>query len=369
MDSMDPQDPVNGYHELFSQLDVEQKGYLEIRDIRQFVSDIIGPITYNKSERIVRKIDRNWDGKIDRFEFIYHMMPYDSMVKLSLAPKNDESVMILISDTEDFKENFSGGSGRVARRDNVVDDEKYSENRSRIVTNRQLNNNQTLRILDNQEMIKGLNNYIHTPRGTKQNLIKQENSSLERNNSRKRSQRQHINKIAYSIRKKSEASLSENRRSSRSYNNSHSKSRSKTRSNSKGRNNMRMIMTYRERSQYRKSEISARKEANKFSHTHRVLAKNSSVDSSVSYSDIITRQNGSRTVSKSKSRAPEEKLARHKRYDDVYEIKNNNSKEHNKLKYTKDSFKDLKFKANFNQDKSKEQNEREYIKNNKGVHL
>jgi Ca2+-binding EF-hand superfamily protein len=78
MESMDSDDPMSFFHELFNMLDNEQKGYLEIRDLRKFVSEMIGAITYNRSERIVRKMDRNGDGKIDRFEFIYMLTPFQS---------------------------------------------------------------------------------------------------------------------------------------------------------------------------------------------------------------------------------------------------------------------------------------------------
>jgi hypothetical protein len=34
MESMDSEDPVKFYHELFNIMDIGEKGYLEIRDIR-----------------------------------------------------------------------------------------------------------------------------------------------------------------------------------------------------------------------------------------------------------------------------------------------------------------------------------------------
>lgn len=48
----------------FKKLDIGKKDYLDIRDIYDFISFHVGQITYNRAERVLRRIDLDLDGKV-----------------------------------------------------------------------------------------------------------------------------------------------------------------------------------------------------------------------------------------------------------------------------------------------------------------
>jgi hypothetical protein len=47
-------------------------------------------------------MDRNQDGKIDRFEFIYILLPFEARFKVSLTPTNPATSFILPRESRDY---------------------------------------------------------------------------------------------------------------------------------------------------------------------------------------------------------------------------------------------------------------------------
>lgn len=62
---------ADGYdvHELFNVIDTENQGFLDIRDLYNFMNEHLGTTTYQRSERVLRRLDLNSDGKITLSEF------------------------------------------------------------------------------------------------------------------------------------------------------------------------------------------------------------------------------------------------------------------------------------------------------------
>lgn len=99
-DSLDAE-PTQLLQDFFKMLDKEEKGFLEIRDLRRFISEEIAEITFHRTEMILRRFDRNQDGKIDIFEFLYLLSPLGSQVRLSETLSLSFSRLIKISHQED----------------------------------------------------------------------------------------------------------------------------------------------------------------------------------------------------------------------------------------------------------------------------
>lgn len=95
-------DPTQLIQELFRLVDQDDKGFLEIRDLRQFIGSQIGEITFNRTEMILRRFDRNMDGKIDIFEFMYLLTPLASQIRLSETLSMSFSNLIKISQLDDL---------------------------------------------------------------------------------------------------------------------------------------------------------------------------------------------------------------------------------------------------------------------------
>lgn len=336
MESMDPQDSAVLYHELFNLLDSEQKGYLEIRDIRKYVSDQVGAITYNRSERIVKKIDRNGDGKIDRFEFIYILTPYQSSIKISMSPSGQNSLILL----NDYLEQRSTTKDRTKRSyEDKSGSNTFINFESDISTKRLLNPDlkQLERIKrpfdaktsqDTSQFSKTITQK-HLKSGSDVN-----NFSILRNNSREKSQRQQIKKMAESIRK-SKRSISIPKSGSKT-------ERSHSRSKSRSQKNDRRPMTYRERTgrqrrNYVGELIESTGERNKFSNTQKADPLTAQEEDKENIYELRQIQDRARTISKPQSRA-RNKQSNHLQRSD-------SSKENKRLKFTKDSVKDFKIKA------------------------
>lgn len=59
----------------FKDLDINNKSYIDIRDINQFISYYKGQITYTRAERILRRLDFDLDGKINYSEWELGLRP------------------------------------------------------------------------------------------------------------------------------------------------------------------------------------------------------------------------------------------------------------------------------------------------------
>lgn len=55
--------------QLFKLVDKESRGYIDIRDLYNFMSEHLGTTTYQRAERVLRRLDLDSDGKVDFAEF------------------------------------------------------------------------------------------------------------------------------------------------------------------------------------------------------------------------------------------------------------------------------------------------------------
>jgi len=59
---------------LFNLIDKEGQGYVDIRDLYNFMTEHLGTTTYQRAERVLRRLDLDSDGKIDFAEFEFGLV-------------------------------------------------------------------------------------------------------------------------------------------------------------------------------------------------------------------------------------------------------------------------------------------------------
>jgi Ca2+-binding EF-hand superfamily protein len=64
----------------FKELDFMNRGFFDLKDIHQFMYETLGPLSYSRSERILRRLDFNMNGRVDKQEWMALMTPLASSI-------------------------------------------------------------------------------------------------------------------------------------------------------------------------------------------------------------------------------------------------------------------------------------------------
>ena len=66
---------------IFNTIDINQSGFLSIDEVKKVVLDLDSNYEHYKLNKMLQKLDRNGDGKIDKNEFMkfYHMIPVNNI--------------------------------------------------------------------------------------------------------------------------------------------------------------------------------------------------------------------------------------------------------------------------------------------------